>query len=96
MNNLGYNKIFDTNINEKVFINNLLYKSLDKINDNGLINSYEISLKNFNADSNNSKYLKNKRENDLQGIIQFNSKLPLKKEGYKYNSSINTNFCRQV
>ena len=80
MNNLGYNKIFDTNINEKVFINNLLYKSLDKINDNGFINSYEISLKNFNADSNNSKYLKNKRENDLQGIIQFNSKLPLKKK----------------
>ncbi len=88
MNNLGYNKIFDTNINEKVFINNLLYKSLDKIKDNGFINSYEISLKNFNADSNNSKYLKNKRENDLQGIIQFNSKLPLKKEGYKYNSSL--------
>ena len=88
MSNLGYNKLFDTNINEKVFINNLTYTSLDEISSRGLIKNFEISLKNFNADSKNSKNLKNKQENDIQGIFQFNSKLPLIKNGYKFNSSL--------
>ena len=88
MSNLGYQKLFDTNINEKVLINNLSYKSFDKITDYGIINSYEIFVKNFNAESKNSKYLKNKRENDLQGIVQFNSSLPLKKQGFKFSSSL--------
>ena len=88
MNNMGYNKLFDTNINEKVFVNNLTYTSLDEISNRGLVKNFEISLKNFNADSKNSKNLKNKQENDLQGILQFNSKLPLIKNGYKFNSSL--------
>tara|TARA_B100000989_G_scaffold282825_1_gene248229 strand:+ start:13124 stop:15526 length:2403 start_codon:yes stop_codon:yes gene_type:complete len=88
MNNLGYNKLFDTNINEKVFVNNLTYTSLDEIGNKGIIKNFEISLKNFNADSKNSKYLKNKQENDLQGIFQFNSRLPLIKNGYNFNSSL--------
>jgi LPS-assembly protein len=44
MTSLGYNKLFETNINEKVLVNNLTYQSLDNINDKGIINSYEISL----------------------------------------------------
>ena len=88
MNNMGYNKLFDTNINEKVFVNNLTYTSLDEISNRGLIKNFEISLKNFNADSKNSNSLKNKQENNLQGILQFNSKLPLIKNGYKFNSSL--------
>ena len=88
MTNIGYNKIYNTNINEKILVNNLSYESLDLINSYGFINNYEFLLKNFNADSENSKDLKNKKENNLQGILQFNSKLPLKKEGYKFNSSL--------
>ena len=88
MTNIGYNEIYNTNINEKILVNNLSYESLDLINSYGFINNYEFLLKNFNADSENSKDLKNKKENNLQGILQFNSKLPLKKEGYKFNSSL--------
>ena len=88
LTNTGYNKLFNTNVNEKVLINDLSYKSLDTINNLGFISNFEILMKNFNADSENSSYLKNKTENDLQGIIQFNSKIPLKKEGYKYSSSL--------
>ena len=88
MTNSGYNKIYNTNVNEKVLVNDLNYKSLDIINKTGIINNFEILLKNFNADSENSNFLKNKTENDLQGLIQFNSKIPLKKEGYKYTSSL--------
>ena len=84
----GYNKLFETNINEKVVINNLRYKSFDSINTLGFINNFEFLIKNFNAQSKNSKTLKNKSENSFRSIFQFNSKLPFKKEGQKYSSTI--------
>ncbi len=96
MTNMGYNKIFDTNINEKILINNFSYTSLDKITDFGLINNYELLVKNFNADSKNSKNYKNETESDLQGILQFNSKLPLKKEGYNFSSSLTPIFVAKL
>ena len=58
MTNSGYNKIYNTNVNEKVLVNDLYYKSLDIINKTGIINNFEILLKNFNADSENSDFLK--------------------------------------
>ncbi len=84
----GYNKLFETNIKEKVVINDLKYKSFDSINTLGFINNFEFLIKNFNAQSKNSKTLKNKTENSFRGIFQFNSKLPFKKEGQKYSSTI--------
>ena len=86
LNSLGYNKLFNTNTNEKILVNNLSYKSLNKINYSGLISNYEFVLKNFNADSENSKKFKNKIENDLQGLFQFNAKMPFKKIGQNFES----------
>ena len=94
LTNSGYNKKFDTNISETVFVNNLQYKSWDKINsENGIITNYEILLKNFNADSNNSKNYKNEFETDFSGIIQINSKLPLEKKGVRFNTSLTPIFA---
>ncbi len=84
----GYNKLFETNINEKVIINDLKYKSFDSINTFGFINNFEFLIKNFNAQSKNSQTLKNKTENQIRGIFQFNSKLPLKKDGQKYSTTL--------
>ena len=84
----GYNKLFETNINEKVIINDLKYKSFDSINSLGFINNFEFLVKNFNAQSKNSNTLKNKSENHIRSIFQFTSKFPLKKEGQKYSSTI--------
>ncbi len=84
----GYNKLFETNVNEKVVINDLKFKSFDSINTLGFINNFEFLIKNFNAQSKNSNTLKNKSENNVRGIFQFNSKLPFKKEGQKYSSTI--------
>ena len=84
----GYNKLFETNVNEKVVINDLKYESLDTINNFGMINNYEFFIKNFNADSSNSGTLKNKSENNIRGLFQFNSKLPLQKQGQKYTSTL--------
>tara|TARA_B100000989_G_scaffold127253_1_gene94467 strand:- start:6037 stop:8436 length:2400 start_codon:yes stop_codon:yes gene_type:complete len=84
----GYNKLFETNINEKVIINDLKYKSLNSINPLGMVNNFEFLLKNFNANSKNSKTLKNRSENSINGILQLNSKLPMQKNGEKYITTI--------
>ena len=52
----------------------------------GIVSNYEFQVKNFNADSKNSAGLKNKKEHNFEGIFQFNSKLPLKKDGKKFNT----------
>ena len=86
LNNIGFNKLYDTNVSEKILVNNLSYESIDTINSIGLVNNYEMILKNFNSDSNNSSNYKNKNESDLQGLLQFNSKLPLRKIGKNFDS----------
>ena len=96
MINTGYNKLFETNRNEKTLINDLKYKSIDYINNKGFINNFELILKNFNADSNNSTTFKNKSESNLQGLIQFNSKLPLKKESINYFSTLTPIFSAKI
>ena len=88
INTLGYNKLYNTNTNEKILVNNLTYKSLDNFSRLGFLNNHEIKLKNFNSDAVNSKSLKNKAQNTFQGMYQFNSKLPLIKKGNNYNKSI--------
>ncbi|MDA9653343.1 hypothetical protein N9T29_00300 [Candidatus Pelagibacter sp.] len=95
-NTLGYNKLYETNINEKILVNNLTYKSLDNFGKSGLVNNYEISLKNFNASAKNSTSLKNKNENTFQGIYQFNSKLPLVKKGNYFDKSITPIFSARL
>tara|TARA_B100000989_G_scaffold113753_1_gene83556 strand:- start:2079 stop:4478 length:2400 start_codon:yes stop_codon:yes gene_type:complete len=84
----GYNKLFETNISEKVIINKLRYKSLNAINQLGMINNFEFLVQNFNANSKNSKTLKNRSENNIGGIFQFNSKLPMQKKNEKYTTKI--------
>ena len=88
MTNMGYNKLYDTNVGEKVLINNLLYKSLDSINSLGVITNYQVFLKNFNSDSKNSSDLKNKSDNNIRGLFQFSSKIPLKKEKGNFFSTL--------
>ena len=53
-NSSGFNKQFNTNVSEAIIINDLSYKSINKITDLGLIHNYEILLKNFNSDTKNS------------------------------------------
>ena len=88
----GYNKLFETNINERILINDLKFKSFDAISTLGFVNNFEFLIKNFNADSRNSKTLKNGAENRLKSIFQFSSKIPLKKESEKFISTITPKF----
>ena len=83
---IGHNKLYDTNISEKLIINDFKYNSDDIISTNGLLSSYSILLKNFNADSKNSSVYKNEAENDLQSIINYEIKYPLKKSRARFDS----------
>ena len=83
---LGYNRIYNTNVNKKVAVNDFNYKSNYITNSAGFISNYEILFKNFNSDSKNSNDYKNKIESNIQSLINYEIKYPLKKSGKKFNS----------
>lgn len=87
-NTSAHNKIYDTNINEKILINNLKFETIGIPNKYGFINNYELNLKNFNSDSKNSKKLKNELSTNFESLLQFNSNLPLLKKGANYNQQL--------
>ena len=88
LNSTGINKQFNTNVHEKTFINDLNYKSYNKISPLGLFSSYEILVKNFNSQSKNSTTYKNKTESSLQSIVNYEMKYPLKKTMSNFSSLI--------
>jgi len=83
---LGYNKLYDTNISEKVIINDFDYQSDYIVNSAGFVGNYEAKFKNFNADTKNSNSFKNKKESELQSLLKYEIKYPLKKKRNRYDS----------
>ena len=84
----GTNKQFNTNVHEKTLINDLSYESYNKISSQGLIGNYEILFKNFNSKSSGASTYKNKGENNLQSIINYQIKYPVQKSGEKFLSTL--------
>ena len=80
----GNNKLFNTNISERSLVNDLKYKSYNKISTFGIVSNYEVLLKNFNIKSKNSTKYKNDGENNLQSIINYEMKYPLQKIDKKF------------
>ena len=83
-NNLARN--YDTNVFEKTNINNLIFNSNPKINNNGFYNNYDFIIKNVNSDSNNSDSFKENENYYLSSLFQFNSSLPLIKENENWSA----------
>ena len=80
------NKIrnYNTNIFEKINVNDLIFNSDPKISNMGFYNNYNFIIKNANTDTQNLKiFLK---DYYLSGIFQFNSSLPLIKEDENYQN----------
>ena len=73
-------KNYNTNIDEKLNINDLLFTSNSKINDYGLYSNYEFLVKNSNTDTDNSDNFKPNSNHYLSGIFQYNSFFPLIKK----------------
>ncbi len=84
----GSSRLFNTNIYEKTLINDLSFKSFNRINALGLVSNYEILFKNFNADSKRSTTYKNKAESSLQSIVNYEMKYPLQKISENFLSTL--------
>ena len=86
LNSSGYAKNYNTNINEKIIINDLYYKSHSKFNKNGIKSNYNYVLKNVNTDSEKSLKYEEGTNHDLVSLIEYNSTYPLEKKIGKYSN----------
>ena len=82
LNLRGFQKNYNTNADETVLINDLLYSSFSKINSNvdGLVTDYQLLLRNVNSSSENSDTFRDGDDQKLLSTIMFGTKLPLKKK----------------
>ena len=79
-NSNNYIKNYQTNVLEKININDLTFNSNPKISSSGFYSNYDFIIKNVNSDTQNSNTFKESENFYLSSLIQFNSSLPLKKE----------------
>ncbi len=76
----GYYKNYNTNITEKVLINNFEFNSTAKFLNNGVINENKLLIKNVNSSASNSNKFKNKDSLSVMPTFQANYLFPLNKE----------------
>ena len=81
-NSRGYKKMYETNIDESILVNDIKYLSYPKISSkiNGLQTNYKLLIRNLNSDSNNSKNFKNGGDQKLLSTFIYDYQLPLRKE----------------
>jgi LPS-assembly protein len=82
------NKEYQTNIKESTIVNDINYKSYNKISSIGLLSSYEVLIKNFNSNSSNSSKYSNKNSSSVATIANYEIKYPLKKDTLNYSSTL--------
>ncbi len=88
-NSQAFTKNYNTNILEKINVNDLVFKSIPQISERGFYNNYEFIIKNSNTNAKNSKEYKNKENIYLSGLMQLNSSLPLVKNSKNYKKILN-------
>ncbi len=87
-NSNGYYKNYNTNITEKVLINNFEFQSNLKLFNSGLINEKIFLIKNVNSDSTNSSNFKDKTSANIIPTLQTNYTYPLNKETSEFSNII--------
>ena len=89
-------KNYDTNVNEKININDLVFNSNPKISNNGFYSNYEFIIKNSNSDANNSGNYKNKENYYLGALFQYNTSLPLVKENAEFQNVLSPKLSLKI
>ena len=84
----GYVKNYNTNIFEKVAVNDFLYSSYPKFTNNGLKNNYNILFKNINTDSKNSESYKENLDIKVATLVEYNSSYPLVEKTNNYTNTL--------
>ena len=75
----GFQKNYQTDRHEILWVNDFLFNSNKFINDIGLVNDYSVLIKNFNSYTQNSTKYEEKEDYEVFGLTQFKSAFPLKK-----------------
>ena len=88
----GYYKNYNTNITEKVLINDLEFNSNLKYFNNGIINNKKFLIKNVSSEAKNSEKFKNKDTSNLVPTFQSNYKYPLLKQSDQFNYTLTPRF----
>ena len=88
----GYYKNYNTNITEKVLINNLEFNSNFKYLKNGIVNDNKLLIKNINSEAKNSEKFKNKSTSRLVPTLQANYTYPLQKQTDEFNYTLTPKF----
>ena len=76
----GSQRKYNTNLYEGIIINDFEFNTASKFSNGGLVTNYKMLFKNTNVDAKNSNKYKDKFEQSLASVIQYNVELPLKKE----------------
>jgi len=80
----GIVRNYDTNIHEKININDFIFNSNPSITKNGFYNNFNLILKNSNTDTQKSSKFKEGENYYISSLFQFNTSLPLIKENDNY------------
>ena len=88
----AYYKNYNTNITEKVLINDFEFNSNFKYLNNGLINNKKLLFKNVNSEAKNSEKFKNNNTSSLAPTFQTTYTYPLQKQTNKFNYTLTPKF----
>ena len=84
LNSSGSIKEYDTNVKEKLNINDLIYNSNTYYLNSGIENNFNLIFKNVNSESKNSTNYKNSFSSNINGLAEINSAYPLIKKTDSY------------
>ena len=95
LNTRGYNKNYNSNIDESILINDIVLNSFTYADSaiDGLQNNYKLLLRNINSNSDNSTNFRQGEDLKLLSTVIFESSLPLKKENEKFNNYLTPKFA---
>ena len=96
IDSLAYYKNYNTNIREKVLINNFNFQSTPSYFNNGIVNERKFLLKNVNSKGKNSKNFENNNSNTLLPTFQSTNTFPLMKETDKFKNTLTPKFSLKL
>ena len=88
LNSYGYAKTNNTNVDERIIINDLIFDSNPKISKKGFKNTFSYLFKNSNTDSSKSSTFKEGMDNKIDLLFEYNSSYPLIKQTKKFNTTL--------
>ena len=92
----GSNSLINTNNLKTKIVNNLDFKSYNKITDFGFVNKYGVYLKNLSTVAKNDPQYKSSPQSQIMGLLNLETKLPLIKNMEKFKNTLTPKLSLRV